>query len=347
MAADDRPHGDSPIRRLQLEAWRFDFHQAVRVLEALVPRATPVGQGADPRREVVRFRGALASGFPASDLSALQFDPTADEPPQLEVNFLGLGGPFGPLPAPLTELVQDRLRVHDTAARDFLDLFNHRLISLAARIRRAHRPALQPGRPEDGPFAALLFALLGLRTPGLRHTLGRNPSSRMRGLDAGLPLHAGLLNQRPASLHTVERLLSSHFGVPIRGTPMVGRWLRLDEDQVSVLGRNGRNQRLGNGAVLGSRIWDQAATIQLDPEPLSLPEFRRFLPGAAKHCELRTLVGYTLGQSVDVRLRLTLPPLQVPRTRLSRKPELGAQLGWTSFLTTRLRKEPGVVTVAV
>lgn len=347
MAAMDRPSRSSLIRRLRQETHRFDFHQAVRVLEAAVPEAAPVGEGADPRREVVRFRGSVAAGFPASDLGGLRFDPADGEAPELEVNFLSLGGAFGPLPPPLTELVQDRLRAHDTAPRDFLDLFNHRLISLAARIRRAHRPALQSGRTEDGPFAAILFALLGLRTPGLRTVQGRGGANRMLGLDAGLPYHAGLLNQRPTSLHALERLLTSHFGMEIRGTPLVGGWLRLDADQVTALGRNGRNQRLGQGAVLGSRVWDQAAAIRLDPAPLSFADFRTFLPGGRNHAEVRTMVGYSLGTSVDVSLRLTLPAIEVPRTRLSRRPDMGSQLGWTSFLTTRLRTEPGVVTVGV
>lgn len=347
MAAMDRPSRASLIRRLRQETHRFDFHQAVRVLEAAVPEAVPVGQGADPRREVVRFRGSIAAGFPASDLDGLRFDPADGEPPELDVNFLSLGGAFGPLPPPLTELIQDRFRAHDTGPRDFLDVFNHRLISLVARIRRAHRPALQPGRPEDGPFAAILFALLGLRTPGLRKVQGRGAANRMMGLDAGLPFHAGLLNQRPTSLHALERLLSSHFGTPVRGTPLVGRWLRLDQDQLTVLGPAGQNQRLGQGAVLGTRVWDQSAAIRLDPAPLSLADFRKFLPGGPKHAELRTMVGYTLGSAVDISLRLTLPAIEVPRTRLSRRPALASQLGWTSFLTTRLRREPGVVTVGV
>lgn len=347
MAAMDRPRRPSLIRLLLQETYRFDFHQAVRVLEAGVPEAVPVGQGDDPRREVLRFRGAVATQFPASDLAALRYDPATGELPELEVNFLGLAGAFGPLPAPLTELVLQRLRDQDTSPRDFLDMFNHRLISLAARIRRAHRPALQPGRPEDGPFALLLFALLGLRGDGLRRRLGRGGGQRMLGVDAGLPFHAGLLNQRPTSLHAVERLLSSHFGLEVRGTPLVGRWLRLDDDQVTVLGRGGRNRRLGRGAVLGRRSWDQAAAIRLAPEPVPLATFRAFLPGGRRHAELAVLVGYALGAAADVFLRLTLPPPEVPPSRPSRHAGMAPQLGWTSFLTTRRRSEPGVVTVAV
>ena len=38
------------------EPYRFDFFQAVRLLERLGPDAAPVGRDGPPAREVVRFR---------------------------------------------------------------------------------------------------------------------------------------------------------------------------------------------------------------------------------------------------------------------------------------------------
>ena len=54
------------------EPWRFDFFQAVRLLERLVgeraPRP-PVGEDAVPGREVVRFRSLPSLSFPASPVA--------------------------------------------------------------------------------------------------------------------------------------------------------------------------------------------------------------------------------------------------------------------------------------
>src|SRR5271170_8150228 len=119
------------IELLAAEPYRFDSRQAVRVLELMVPGSVPVGLLGDPSDEAVAFRSSLSTAFPASDIDRVEMPP----PPSgrrsvVTVNFLGLGGAFGPLPVGLTELVATRARRGDTATRDFLDIFNHRLVSL-------------------------------------------------------------------------------------------------------------------------------------------------------------------------------------------------------------------------
>lgn len=345
MAADRRRSTRALIERLGDEPQRFALLQAVRLAEYARPSATPLGQGIDPAAEALRLRGSLSRGFPASDVAA--WEPGQGEggqAPALTSAFLSLGGAFGPLPPPVSELALERSRRGDDGIRDFLDVFNHRLLSLFVRAKRAHRPALQPGRPDNTQFVNLLWALLGLNTPGLRQSLGRKPRARMHGHERALLECVGLLNQRPLSLHAVERLVAHAFGVPVKGVPFIGRWLRLDPEQHSVLGRLGRNVGLGQGAVLGKRVWDQSAAIRLDLGPLSLNRLLRFLPGSETHRALRALLGHALNGTTDVELKLTVPPGQVPPLRLwTANPRRAPRLGWTSWLTTRPRREPGVV----
>lgn len=343
MAADRRRSTRALIERLGDQPQRFALLQAVRLAEYARPTAIPLGQGIDPAAEAVRLKASLSRGFPASDVAA--WEPGGDgQPPALTSAFLSLGGAFGPLPPPISELALERSRRGDDGIRDFLDVFNHRLLSLFVRAKRAHRPALQPGRPESTQFAHLLWALLGLETPGLRQSLGRKPRARLHGHERALLDCAGLLNQRPLSLHAVERMLAHAFAVPVRGVPFIGRWLRLDPEQHSVLGRHGRNVGLGQGAVLGTRVWDQSAAVRLEVGPLSLNRLLRFLPGSETHRALRAMLGYALNGSTEVELTLSVPPGQVPPLRLwTANPRRAPRLGWTSWLTTRPRREPGVV----
>src|SRR5262249_25340824 len=61
--------------RLFREPYRFDFFQAVRLLERLLPEGSgqpPAGGDGPPEREAVRFRATPALSFPASAVAQLR-----------------------------------------------------------------------------------------------------------------------------------------------------------------------------------------------------------------------------------------------------------------------------------
>ncbi|MBY0431436.1 MAG: type VI secretion system baseplate subunit TssG, partial [Rhodospirillales bacterium] len=120
---------DSVIEALAKAPWRFEFAQAVRLLELARPGCTATGTSSRTDGEAVRFRSSLTTAFPASDIDSLVLAKDGGSA-AMAVNFLGLAGVFGPLPASVTELLVARSRRRDTAGRDFLDIFNHRLVSL-------------------------------------------------------------------------------------------------------------------------------------------------------------------------------------------------------------------------
>lgn len=325
---------DRPLaEQLFAEAYRFDFFQAVHLLERLLPRTVRVGEGSGVPPEPVRFRSSLMAAFPASEIDRLRLGAAPGEPPEMVVNFMGLAGGFGPLPPPLSEHVLARTRRGDTAARDFLDIFNHRLLSLLYRARTRHRPSLTRGTPADGNFALYLYALFGMALPELR---GRMPIP-----DRALLHYAGILAQAPRSLHGLERVLADYFGVPVSGSPLEGRWLDIDPGERTRIGMAGRNHGLGRGAVLGRRAWDQQAGLRLTLGPLSLPQFLDFLPAGKAHRPLQSLLAFYAESALEPEYRLQLRPEEVPPTRLGRRS--GARLGWTSFLVSRRRTTPGEV----
>ncbi|CAA7611656.1 Type VI secretion protein, VC_A0111 family (fragment) [Magnetospirillum sp. LM-5] len=143
-----------------------------------------------------------------------------------------------------------------------------------------------------------------------------------------------------------ERTLSYTLAMPVKVVPFTGRWLRLDDDQTTILGPLGRNAILGDGAVLGRRVWDQSAAIRLDLGPMTLRDMVPLLPGSKRHALLREILDFTLGGHVESEIRMILPPRQVPVSRLwTKNPARLPRLGWTSWLTTRQRKVPAEVTL--
>lgn len=345
MAGSDGRDGIALDALLSLEPYRFDVRQAVRLLEQGARRQAqspeseaaaplPIGTGSDPTREAVRLRGSLTSRFPPSDIESLT-PGGPHEPPSLTVTFFGLGGAAGPLPTPLTTrvVVQDRMRDH--AARDFLDLFNHRLLSLFLRQWRLFHPALQMPAQADSPAKLPMLALLGLAN--LPPDGPASASGRMPGVMQSLIAATGLLNHRPVSAHALERLLEGHFGLKVRVAPLLGGWLSLAEDQATRLGKSGR---LGHGAALGRRVWDQEAGIRIEIGPVSLNRLLMLLPGQTEYAELADLAGFALGDAFDVEFYLLLRPSDVPIARLGQD---GSRLGWTSFLGCQPRHASAAV----
>jgi type VI secretion system protein ImpH len=346
MASSGRRGIRPLIELLAAEPYRFDSRQAMRVLEVIAPGAVPVGLRSDPADEAMAFRSSLSAAFPASDIDRIEMPPRpGDQRPLVTVNFLGLGGAFGPLPVGFTELVARRARHGDTASRDFLDIFNHRLVSLMMRAWRLFRVALQDTSPEETNFAFYLFALLGLATDGTRIAHGRHPRNRLDGLDRSLLGLTGLLNQKPLSLHAVERTLNVHFALPVRVIPLQGLWLQLEPEQQTAIGGSGRNQVLGAGAVVGARVWSQEAGILVAVGPIGFHEALMFLPAGTGFGQMRMLLGFILGDAFDVRLQLTIRPQDIPSSKLEKIGSM--RLGWTAWLTSRPRSSPGVVTIVL
>lgn len=308
------PVTDRFEERIAGAACRFDFYQAVRLLELLQPFSTSPGIGTDSRREPVRFRSRISLEFPASDIYQVRLK--RDGQPEMTVNFMGLAGLLGPLPMPLTELILStppltRVRGnpvldengepahHPPAVVDFLDIFNHRLISLMYRVRKVYRPALSSKAPAETALAQSLFALIGLGHPSLR--------DRMAVPDAALLFYAGLLSTRPRSAVGLERILSDYFDVPVRIRQFIGRWRKLDPEQWTVIGgRRRRNARLGQTTILGTRVWDKQTHIRIRLGPMQRSKFISMLPGGTAHQALRDLIRFYVDPEITFSLELAL-----------------------------------------
>jgi type VI secretion system protein ImpH len=303
------------------EAYRFDFFQAVHLLELIFPESAPVGEGAEPEKEPVHFSARIGFEFPAGDVHDL-LPPDEGAAPTMVTNFLGLAGVHGPLPTPLAELALERIRQKDTGLRDFLDIFNHRLISLMYRTRKVHRVTLSSLSPEQGPMANYLYAFLGIGPAGLRN--------RMDVPDRALLPYAGLLSQKPRSVIGMERMLADHFQVPVRIEQFSGAWRNIQQDQWTTLGKSGKNQLLGKTIVLGTRVWDQQGRFWIVLGALSRKQYHHFLPDGQAYHALCSMARFYAGEEHEFRLRLKIRASEIPQLHLGQ-----AKLGWTTWLKTK------------
>src|SRR5262249_54902383 len=153
-------------------------------------------RSASPAEEVVRLRAWLSLNFPPSAIHEVVRASDAAQPAQMTVAFMGLTGLLGALPRHYTELLLERGRRRDWTLRDFLDIFNHRMLSLFYRAWEKYRlPIVYEGAAwrhrENDRFSQYLFDLIGLGTKGLR--------GRTEVADKALLFYTGLVAQRPHS----------------------------------------------------------------------------------------------------------------------------------------------------
>src|ERR1700743_1394405 len=120
---------------------------------------TSAGRAAG-HRDRSRCRSRSAPWLPSREVESLK--ETEGRQPVLTTPVFGLGGPDGPLPYADQEWLQQRARQKDHAPAEFLDLFQHRLISLLYRVMRKHRVAVGFALPAATPVHRQLRALSGL-----------------------------------------------------------------------------------------------------------------------------------------------------------------------------------------
>jgi type VI secretion system protein ImpH len=316
------------------EPYRFDFFQAVRLLERLAPDRKAVGNEGPPSAEAVRFRAETGLTFPASEVPSIAPPTDSQASPQLTVAFMGLTGPLGVLPYCYSELIVERLQDRtggrkngDRTLLDFLDLFNHRLISLFYRAWEKHRPALAFERGETDRAAGSLFSLIGLGIEPLR--------DRQDFPDAALLFYAGAFAQRHRPPVMLERILGEYFRLPVEVHPFQGRWLRLDDEDRSTLGASGRHNGLGKALVMGGKVWDEQSKFRLRIGPLTFDQFQRLGPEGQDLQALTQMVRLYVDGEFDFDVQLVLKAEEVPKSQLTKTPNQAARLGRTAWLKTR------------
>jgi type VI secretion system protein ImpH len=320
-------------RRLFDEPYAFEFVQAVRILRLLTPNRADVGFFGSPGNELVRFGVVPSLAFPASEIFSLQEREGA--PPLMRVNFMGLVGPIGVLPVYYTEMVAELVRNKDTALRDFLDIFHHRLISFFYRAWQKYRYLVGYERRDGSTFSGYILQLIGLG--------GANLQNRQDVPDLALLHYAGLLAQQPHSAAALEQIVGDYFDVPAHVSQFLGAWYRLSEDsQCQLDDTELDSQQMGFGAIVGDEIWDPQARVRVTLGPLPLRQYLDFLPSGSAFRPLRTLIRFIGGDELDFEVQLILRREDVPACELGGSGETAPQLGWLSWGKTEdMNRDPG------
>lgn len=345
---------------LYREGYRFRFFQAVRLLERLLPDRRPVGYFDDPTEEAVHFLAHVSLAFPQSEIVAPAYrsaaagyiivppkqsrEPALRHPAQMTVTFMGLTGPSGVLPRHYTTRLIDRARSHgerrpDPTLRDFLDLFNHRLISLLYRAwvksrvvvqveRRLLRVDEQRSSPLVDDVTRYLYSLIGLGTPG---SLGRQEYE-----DEALLFYAGVLGRLPRAVSTLTEVLADWLDLPVRVQQFIGAVYSLSDEQLTCLGEV--SCELGQNTILGDEAFVQDAKFRVCIGPLSPELYASLLPAnqgqsqGRRFRQLVQLIRLIAGPDLDFEIQLLLAAGNLSGCLLGAEGPFAPRLGQSAWL---------------
>jgi type VI secretion system protein ImpH len=319
---------DPVARALPLPPWEYDFYQALRRLECAFRDRPRWGAALRPGDEPLRLGQEATLSAAASSLARLE--PAGEQSPaRLLVHFFGMLGPNGGLPLHLTDYARQRLHHHgDPTFARFLDLFHHRMLALFYRAWASAQPAVQRDRPQSDRFASYVGSLFGLGTPALRERDAVPDRARL--------YYASLFLAHSRNASGLEALIGDYFQLPARIEQFVGEWLQLPPTQAWRLSRRGRPGatvmgRLGQSAVIGTRVWTRQHRFRVVLGPLRRKQFQALLPGGASLLRLRALVRSYAGDELKWDLKLVLEREALQPLELGRS----ALLGRTTWLVAQ------------
>ena len=294
-----------------------------------------IGSDSSPVNEAVRFHAVNHMGFPSGEIeNILQRTGIlgACDVYDIDVSSMGLTGPTGVLPQHYTQQVQKRVKQHDYALSDFLDMFNHRLISLFYRAWAKYRLTVDyEDHQSQGKQSAATRAIQSL-------------AGQYSGSFYETPLYfGGHFARQTRSASSLQSLLQDYLRHPVTLDSFQGRWLKINKNDRLCIGSKGvgRNNRLGDGVLAGDRVWDVQSKCLIKIGPISYAEHERLLPDTEEFKQLEQLIRAYVPAHLLIELRFLIED----KSENTQKP-LGnsLRLGWNAWLNSgRAQKRQATV----
>lgn len=316
---------------------RNRFFALLPLVEQLFPTAPRVGLDGPPRLEAMRFRHDPALRFSSGDIARIGVVVVPENgnslaPPrhviEIVTTFLGLTGSSSPLPNFMTELVAHEDQDHPVR-RDFLDVFHHRAVSLLFRgVARLSIPREHTARSTTA-WVKRGLALGGVDAYDVAPTRVLPLSSVMQLLPLLVGHARGARTLRTALRHVLAPAIGPNATVDL--VENVEGWVELDEAQQMKLGI--ANSQLGASTHLGVRARERSGKFAIQIGPLTVEEYRRFVPGGDMVTVIHETVQIFTRNPVDYDLELVIGADASPAFTLSERAP--ATLGRTTWLAGR------------
>ncbi len=322
MAYTRRRAADSLKEHLAKHGRSYDFFQAVEMLEYLYPENGKVGYDSVPTKESVRFEPDASFGFSPSEITGIEVqDQSLDSPPvKLNTSFFSLYGRHGALPWHYTKkLISEKREYKKEGMRSFLDIFNHRLISLFYRAGVKYRVPRNYRSNKDNLLYKNISALAGFGT--------RELAGKLKIEDSRLFKYASTF-QQPRSSASLEMMISDLFDVKVEIKQFRGEWVKIEKESQCRIGINFfNNNKLGQNMTVGKRTWSVQHKFRINLGPMDYTKYLELSPSSEGYKKLMDTVKFFCGNTLTFDMKYSVKKNTLPGFILnSGKCQLGRSL---------------------
>lgn len=273
------------IKDFLKKTYEYEFAQAVWFLENLVDNKIfdQLLKSSDLLKEnrsdlyfqafgKIRFRATVQYKAPATAVSHIEIKSSQGcFQPILWINFTGIGGVQGPLALVYTERIFRNTRDKDNALASFLDIFNHKIISLIYESQKGI-PGFVPVSPQKTPIGQLMMALGGVDV-----TQKANQAST--DLSKYLITYRNLFWKKVRTAENLKQILASFFRAKVTIEEFQGFYIMFRKQDTSRIGeKEGCFYTLGRDVFLGDCLWKQDRKIKIVFHEVGANQYETFNP---------------------------------------------------------------------
>ncbi|MDR1469213.1 MAG: type VI secretion system baseplate subunit TssG [Spirochaetaceae bacterium] len=308
-----------------------DFWAFVRDLESAHPNLPRIGFAKRPADENVRFGQAPYLHFTATEIAEIiEGGRQAGVDATVIVYFFGLLGIQGPMPLEFSGYVFRRSRSHyDNTWRRFLDIINHRFLTLFYRAYSTYQQCLSFDRPDDDHIGNVINALAGI--PPARDIKATFPSHSMSIARSYAQHFSFQLKNRYGLLD----LLRGIFDYAIEVVEFAPGRYDIPPDRRAVLGRR-KTSVLGRTIQIGRSMMTITGNFEIRIGPVSFDQYNDFMMGRSGFDLLAEAVNLYLDKPLAYSVVFVITGGTIPSAQLGfdfeNDTREAARLGYTGWL---------------
>ena len=279
-----------------------DFFYLMRLIENLRSDLPRLGEAKGPENEAVRLGQMPYLRFPETSLAVIEDDHThQNEELLLLVYFFGLLGVNGPMPLDITDYVRKRtFHDYDSATRRFLDIINHRFLTLFYKAFSENEMAVAFDR-ENSKLEKLMMLL----TCSSKREKSSLPHFTIKSM-------VNFLSLKNRSADGLRHVLHNFFGEKIELKSFVEKSYVIPQEYRLRLVKS-KDLRLGVNTQLGSNYLSKSKSFAITIGPISFDKSFDFMPGRKLYLQLVEIVQLYLDRPLgfDIYLKIEAPSIKM------------------------------------